>query len=47
MKVVEENSPDYLISVARYIDDIEFVKSVIPIMRRDIPQLNQYRFEDL
>jgi len=41
--MVADNSPEYLISLSRYVDDPEFIKSILPLMRRDYPLLKDYR----
>lgn len=41
--MLPDNSPEYLISLSRYVDDTEFVKSILPLMRRDYPLLKNYR----
>ena len=43
--MVADNSPEYLISLSRYVDDPEFLKAIIPLMRRDWPLLRNYRFQ--
>ncbi len=43
--MVADNSAEYLISLSRYVDDPEFLKSILPLMRRDYPLLQSYRFE--
>ena len=43
--MVADNSPEYLISLSRYVDDPEFLKSILPLMRRDFPLLQGYRFQ--
>lgn len=43
--MVEENSPEYLMSLSRYVDDPEFIKAILPMMRRDYPILKNYQFE--
>ena len=43
--MVVDNSPEYLISLSRYVDDPEFIKSILPLMRRDYPLLKSYRFQ--
>lgn len=40
--MVSDNSPEYLISLARYVDDAEFIKGILPLMRRDFPLLESY-----
>ena len=43
--MVEDNSPEYLLSLSRYVDDPDFFKRIIvPGMRRDFPLLTSYRF---
>lgn len=44
---VADNSPEYLMSLARYVDDPEFLKMVLPMMRHDWPLLGSYRYRDL
>jgi acyl transferase domain-containing protein/NADPH:quinone reductase-like Zn-dependent oxidoreductase/surfactin synthase thioesterase subunit/NADP-dependent 3-hydroxy acid dehydrogenase YdfG len=43
--MVADNSPEYLASVSRYVDDLEFFKSIVLPMRRDWPLLQSYRFQ--
>ena len=43
--MVPDNSPEYLISLSRYVEDPEFLKGIIPLMRRDFPLLKSYRFQ--
>ena len=45
--MVADNSAEYLISLARYVDDPEFIKAILPLMRRDWPLLKNYRFQRL
>lgn len=45
--MVADNSPEYMISLSRYVDDPEFLKSILPNFRRDWPLLKNYRFEPL
>lgn len=46
LKALEsDNSPEYLMSLSRYVDDPEFLKSILPVMRIDYPLLGSYRFE--
>jgi len=42
--MVADNSPEYLISLSRYVDDPEFLKAILPGMRRDFPLLRSYRY---
>lgn len=44
--MVQENSADYLLSQSRYVDDPDFFKMILPGMRRDMPLLQTYRFEN-
>jgi surfactin synthase thioesterase subunit/acyl carrier protein len=44
--LVEDNSPEYLLALARYVDDADFVRSILPLMRRDAPLLLGYRYRD-
>ncbi len=43
--MVADNSPEYLISLSRYVDNPEFLASIIPLMRSDWPLLKNYRFQ--
>ena len=43
--MVADNSPEYLMSLSRYVDDPEFIKAILPGMRRDFPLLKNYRFQ--
>lgn len=45
--MVADNSPEYIVSLSRYVDDAEFLKSIIPLMRKDWPLLKNYRFQPL
>ncbi len=45
--MVADNSPEYLISLSRYVDDPEFLKAILPGMRRDFPLLKNYRYRRL
>ncbi len=45
--LVVDNSPEYLVSLSRYVDDAEFLKSIIPLMRTDYPLLQNYQYEDV
>jgi len=44
--LVQDNSPEYLLSLARYVENAEFVRGVLPLMRRDSPILLGYRYQD-
>jgi surfactin synthase thioesterase subunit len=41
--MVADNSPEYLVSLSRYVDNPEFLKLIIPRMRPDDPLLQSYR----
>ncbi len=43
--MVADNSPEYLMSLSRYVDDPELLKAIIPLMRRDWLLLKNYRFQ--
>src|SRR5439155_1532831 len=43
--MVADNSPEYLVSLSRYVDDVEFLKAILPGMRRDYPLLMGYRHQ--
>jgi acyl transferase domain-containing protein/surfactin synthase thioesterase subunit len=43
--LIEDNSPEYLMSLSRFVDDPEFIKAILPGMRRDFPLLKNYRFQ--
>ena len=43
--MVQDNSPEYLMSLSRYVDDPDFIRAILPLMRRDYPILKNYRFE--
>jgi acyl transferase domain-containing protein/NADPH:quinone reductase-like Zn-dependent oxidoreductase/surfactin synthase thioesterase subunit/NADP-dependent 3-hydroxy acid dehydrogenase YdfG len=45
--MVADNSPEYLVSLSRYVDDPEFVKAIVPALRRDYPQLTSYNFRPM
>ncbi len=42
--MVADNSPEYLVSLSRYVDNPEFLASIIPLMRSDWPLLKNYQF---
>jgi surfactin synthase thioesterase subunit len=43
--MVADNTPEYLVSLSRFVDDLEFFKALIPRMRRDWALLQSYRPE--
>jgi acyl transferase domain-containing protein/surfactin synthase thioesterase subunit/NAD(P)-dependent dehydrogenase (short-subunit alcohol dehydrogenase family) len=45
--MIADNTPEYLMSLSRYVDNPEFLRSILPAMRRDYPLLTSYRFEPL
>lgn len=45
--MVADNSPEYLISLSRYVDDPEFLKAILPLMRRDYPLLQSNRYQPI
>jgi len=44
--LAEDNDPEYLLAVSRYVDNADFVRSILPQMRRDMPLLLGYRFDE-
>jgi NADPH:quinone reductase-like Zn-dependent oxidoreductase/surfactin synthase thioesterase subunit len=44
--MVPENSAEYLLSQSRYVDAPEFFKMILPGMRRDMPLLQTYSFQE-
>ncbi|PLB36519.1 fatty acid synthase S-acetyltransferase [Aspergillus candidus] len=44
--VREDISPDYWMSVARYVDDVDYLRSIMPLMRQDGPLLLKYQFHE-
>ncbi|KAE8351975.1 polyketide synthase [Aspergillus coremiiformis] len=47
LQVLADNySPEYLLGVSRYVDDPDFVRSILPIMRKDAPLLLGYQFTE-
>ncbi len=44
---VETNSEERLLSLMNYIDDVEFLKRILPVMRKDMPLIMSYRYEEL
>jgi NADPH:quinone reductase-like Zn-dependent oxidoreductase/surfactin synthase thioesterase subunit/NADP-dependent 3-hydroxy acid dehydrogenase YdfG len=45
--LIADNSPEYLTSLSRYIDDPEFLKAILPGIRRDYHLLTSYRYEPM
>lgn len=47
IQVFQENySPEYMMAVSRYVDDADFVRSMLPIMRQDAPLLLDYQYHE-
>ncbi|KAJ5464054.1 hypothetical protein N7475_007189 [Penicillium sp. IBT 31633x] len=44
--ITQDFSPEYTLAISRYIDDVEFLRSIFPAMRRDTPLLLNYRFTE-
>jgi surfactin synthase thioesterase subunit len=44
--MVVDNTPEYLVSLSRYVEDPEFLKAILPLMRLDFPLLTSYRFAE-
>jgi len=42
---VEANSEERLLSLMNYIDDVEFLKRILPVMRKDMPLIMSYEYE--
>ncbi len=42
--LVEDNTPEYLMSLSRYVENPGFIAAILPGMRRDFPLLKNYRF---
>lgn len=46
LKAMEaDNTPEYLMSLSRFVDNPEFIKAILPGMRRDFPLLKNYRYQ--
>ncbi len=43
--LVTDNTPEYIVSVSRFVDNPDFIKAILPGMRRDFPLLKNYRFQ--
>ncbi|KAJ5592205.1 hypothetical protein N7537_009109 [Penicillium hordei] len=44
--IPQDFSPEYAMAISRYIDDVEFLRSILPAMRKDAPLLLNYRFSE-
>jgi NADPH:quinone reductase-like Zn-dependent oxidoreductase/surfactin synthase thioesterase subunit len=44
--MIEENRAEYLIALSRYIEDPEFIERILPVMRRDMPILQTYKYSE-
>jgi acyl transferase domain-containing protein/NADPH:quinone reductase-like Zn-dependent oxidoreductase/surfactin synthase thioesterase subunit len=42
--VAASNNAEYLISLSRYVEDVEFIKRILPLMRKDTPLMMNYRY---
>ena len=42
----KDYSPEYMMAVSRYVDDADFVRSILPIMRQDAPLLLNYQYHE-
>lgn len=42
----KDHSPEYMMAVSRYVDDADFVRSILPIMRQDAPLLLNYQYHE-
>ena len=40
------NSEERLLALMSYIDDVEFLKKILPIMRKDMPLIMNYQYHD-
>lgn len=45
--MVADNTPEYLMSLSRYVDDADLVKAILPGLRRDAPLLIPYRYQEI
>ncbi|KAK5182464.1 hypothetical protein LTR44_005476 [Exophiala sp. CCFEE 6388] len=44
--MADDYSPEYLLAVSRYVDNPDFVHSILPLMRKDTPLLLGYQFDE-
>ncbi|MDN5202950.1 SDR family NAD(P)-dependent oxidoreductase [Fulvivirgaceae bacterium BMA10] len=44
---IESNSEEKLLSLMNYIDDVEFIKRILPVMRKDMPIIMTYPYTPL
>ncbi|KAI9035671.1 thioesterase II family protein [Aspergillus affinis] len=42
----DDISPEYLLAVARYVDNADFLRSILPMMRQDAPLLLKYQYKE-
>jgi surfactin synthase thioesterase subunit len=42
----EDSTPEYLLAVARYIDNADLLRSILPLMKLDAPLLMKYQFHE-
>jgi surfactin synthase thioesterase subunit/acyl carrier protein len=45
--MIADNSPEYMISLSRYVDDPEFLAAIMPFFRRDWPLLKNLRLQPI
>ena len=43
---IESNSEEKLLSLMNYIDDVEFLKQILPVMKKDMPLIMSYFYEE-
>jgi surfactin synthase thioesterase subunit len=43
---VDDNDAEYLMSLSRYVEDTEFIRAILPLMRKDTPLLMNFRYRD-
>jgi len=43
---VETNSEERLLSLMNYIDDVDFLKRILPVMRKDMPLIMSYLYQE-
>ncbi|KAI9036258.1 Acyl transferase/acyl hydrolase/lysophospholipase [Aspergillus affinis] len=42
----EDIQPEYLLAVARYVENADFMRSILPLIRQDVPLLLKYHFKE-
>ncbi|KAJ5745662.1 hypothetical protein N7520_010844 [Penicillium odoratum] len=43
--LTDNSSPEYLLGLSRYVDDGNFIRSLLPMMKQDAPLLLSYQFQ--